>query len=220
MEVCASKKPAVHPYSAQCLTLTYPALTASSGFVPQNQGMLAGVKFSPVFERFCYIFTQRKMHLGHMASPLMHILLNPNAVPKCVNTATQVPVHIQAEAHKVFQAAIDDGVIVRVDKPARVGFSRCLRAEASSRGVRLICNLTWLNSFIQCSIYPFHLVKDILQVIKPDAKDFCVFDAVYGYLQVPLDEESSHLTTFLLPDGQYWYLVAPMGQNSSGDEWC
>ena len=45
-------------------------------------------------------------------------------------------------------------------------------------------------------------------------------DAVHGYFQLGLDEESSMLTTFLLPSGRYRYLRAPMGLTARSDEWC
>jgi hypothetical protein len=35
-----------------------------------------------------------------------------------------------------------------------------------------------------------------------------------------LDEESAKLTTFLLPSGRYQYLGAPMGLNTSSNEFC
>ena len=49
---------------------------------------------------------------------------------------------------------------------------------------------------------------------------FAKFDAVNGYFQVPMDEESSRLTTFILPSGRYRYLRIPQGLNASSDEWC
>ena len=45
-------------------------------------------------------------------------------------------------------------------------------------------------------------------------------DAVHGYFQIPLDDASAELTTFLLPSGRYMYRRAPMGLNASSDEWC
>ena len=42
----------------------------------------------------------------------------------------------------------------------------------------------------------------------------------HGYFQIPLDEEASRLTTFILPSGRFRYLRAPMGLSSSSDEWC
>ena len=38
-----------------------------------------------------------------------------------------------------------------------------------------------------------------------------------GYFQVELDEESSYLTTFLLPSGRFRYVRAPMGLCISSD---
>ena len=51
-------------------------------------------------------------------------------------------------------------------------------------------------------------------------KVFAKLDAVHGYLQLRLDKESSKLTTFLLPQGKFRYLRAPMGLNASSDKWC
>ena len=45
-------------------------------------------------------------------------------------------------------------------------------------------------------------------------------DAVHGYFQLALAEESSFLTTFLLKQGKFRYLRAPMGLNASSDKWC
>ena len=40
---------------------------------------------------------------------------------------------------------------------------------------------------------------------------FAKLDATHGYFQIPLDEEASKLTTFILLLGRYRYLRAPMG---------
>ena len=49
---------------------------------------------------------------------------------------------------------------------------------------------------------------------------FKKLEATHGYFQIPLDEEASRLTKFLLPSGRYHYLRAPMGLSSSSNEWC
>ena len=59
-----------------------------------------------------------------------------------------------------------------------------------------------------------------MQSIPESAKFFAKLDAVHGYFQLALDEESSFLTTFLIPTGRYRYLRAPMGLSSSSDKWC
>ena len=45
-------------------------------------------------------------------------------------------------------------------------------------------------------------------------------DAVHGYFQLALDEKRSMLTTFLLLQGKFRYLRAPIGLNGSTDEGC
>ena len=54
-------------------------------------------------------------------------------------------------------------------------------------------------------MHPFPVVRDILQAIHREAKIFAKLDAAHGYFQFARDKESSHLTTFLLPQGRFWY---------------
>ena len=68
--------------------------------------------------------------------------------------------------------------------------------------------------------HPFPTGRDIIATIPPEAKVFAVFDALKGYWQVELAEESKSLTTFLTEFGRYRHLRAPMGLNASGDEFC
>ena len=79
---------------------------------------------------------------------------------------------------------------------------------------------TKLNSFVQRPVHPFPSVSDIVQAIPSSAVIFAKFDAVNGYFQIALDEESSKLTTFILPSGRYHYKRTPQGLNASSDEWC
>ncbi len=51
----------------------------------------------------------------------------------------------------------------------------------------------------------------------PQAKVFSILDAKCGFWQIPLDEESSKLTTFMTPFGRYKFLRMPYGI-STGSE--
>ena len=86
--------------------------------------------------------------------------------------------------------------------------------------MRLVTDYTKLNKFVHRPIHPFPSTHDIMQSIPHGQKLFAKLDAVHGYFQLALDEESSFLTTFLLPQGRFRYLRAPMGLNASSDEWC
>ena len=83
--------------------------------------------------------------------------------------------------------------------------------------VRLMTDYTELNKHVKRPIHPFTHTKEILQAVP---KVFAKLNAVHGYFQIGLDEVSSKLTTFLLPQGKFRYLWAPMGLNASSDEWC
>ena len=75
--------------------------------------------------------------------------------------------------------------------------------------VRLVTDYTKLNSFVQRPVHPFPSVSDIVQAIPSSASVFAKFDAVNGYFQIALDEESSKLTTFILPSGRCLLYTSP-----------
>ena len=84
----------------------------------------------------------------------------------------------------------------------------------------MVTDFTKINKFVIRPVHPFLSVEDIVQCIPAGTAFFAKMDAIHGYFQLALDEESSRLTTFLLPSGRYRYLRAPMGLSSSSYEWC
>ena len=86
--------------------------------------------------------------------------------------------------------------------------------------VRLVTDFCRLNKTIKRPVHPFPSAHDIIRTVKPSSTLFTKVNAVHGYFQVPLNEKSQLLTTFILPDGKYCYKAAPMGLSSSGDELC
>lgn len=83
--------------------------------------------------------------------------------------------------------------------------------------VRMVIDYRKLNQATRRSVHPFSSVPDLMHQILPESQWFAKLDAVHGYFQIPLDEASSYLCAFLLPDGKYRPLVAPMGWKGSGD---
>ena len=63
--------------------------------------------------------------------------------------------------------------------------------KGDGKSVRLVTDYTKLNSYVDRPVHPFPSVIDILQSIPSEAKYFAMFDAVNGYFQIPLDQESS-----------------------------
>ena len=84
----------------------------------------------------------------------------------------------------------------------------------------MVTDFTHINRFVIRPVHPFPSVQDIVQCKPAGTAFFSKMDPIHGYFQLALDEESSRLTTFLLPLGRYRYLRAQMGLSSSSDEWC
>ena len=174
-----------------------------------------------LFEKYSGVFTVRSMPPSPMAGGLMKIHLRPGPVtPKRVLTARQIPLHLREKAEELIQNAIEDGVIVPVNEPSEWISPAHFVPKPHGRGVRMVTDYTTLNKYVQRPVHPFPSAADIFNSLDPTATIFCTLDAVSGYFQIPLDEPSSRLTTFLLPAGRFRYTRAPMGLNASSDEWC
>ena len=141
--------------------------------------------------------------------------------PKKVYTAAQPPLHLKKSADKVLKEAIKNKLIeeVPVNEPSE-WCSRGFFVPKPSGEARLVVDLSPLNELIERPIHPFIAGTDLLKNLDPNSRVFCKLDAVLGYYQIPLDEESKKLMTFLLASGRYRYLRAPMGCSASSDEWC
>jgi hypothetical protein len=135
-------------------------------------------------------------------------------------TARPIPVHFRKEADRMVEELIAEGILARVEHPTDWISAGHFVPKPDGKRVRLVTDFTDLNLTVKRPVHPFPSTGDILQGISAGSTWFAKLDAVHGYFQVPLDDESSYLTTFLLPSGRYRYLRAPMGLCSSGDEFC
>ena len=86
--------------------------------------------------------------------------------------------------------------------------------------VRMVTDYSKINKFVKRPMHPFPSIADIVRSIPAGTCFFAKMDEIHGYFQLALDEDSSKLTTFLLPSGRYRYLQAPMDLSSSSDECC
>ena len=149
----------------------------------------------------------------------MHIHIKEEATPSKVTTARRVPLRYESEAEKTVQELIEKGVIVSANETTDWCSPAFFVPKGDKIRVRLVTDYTELNKHIKRPIHPFSSTKEILQAVPKNAKVFAKLDAVHGYFQLGLDKASS-MITFLLPQGKFRYLRAPMGLNASSDEWC
>ena len=141
--------------------------------------------------------------------------------PIRVKTSRKVPLHFQKEAEKTLQWYLDSGVLEKV--PENTSTEWCspgFFVPKPNGKVRLVVDYREINRFIRRPVHPFPSPRDIVKDIRPDSKWFLKLDATQGYYQIPLDEDSKDLTTFLLPSGRYRFTRAPMGLSPSSDNFC
>ena len=90
--------------------------------------------------------------------------------------------------------------------------------KSNSSEPRITVDLTGLNKYVRRPAYPTRVPRDVVASIPGGMRYFTTFDSRHGYWQVPLDPESSALTTVLTPWGAYRFKRNPMGLISAGDE--
>ena len=150
----------------------------------------------------------------------MKIYLKDNSVLYCASAPRPIPLRFQEPANSEIAMHIATGVIVPCDEPTDWCSPAFFVPKGDSKRVRLVTDYTKLNQFVVHPVHPFPSVPDIIQSIPASAACFAKLDPTHGYFQLPLDEEPSKLTTFILSSGHYRYLGALMGLSSSSDEWC
>ena len=152
--------------------------------------------------------------------PLMKIhLKRGEKVPFRVTTARAIPLHWVEKAERCVNKLLNAKSIAPQDAPTEwcaPGFF-VLKPDGE---LRLVVDYTGLNSYVERPTHVFPSTSEIIAGIDPKSRYFAKLDALSGYHQVPLDEESAKLTTFLLPCGRFKHLVAPMGLSASSDEFC
>ena len=169
-----------------------------------------------------------------MAGPPMRIHLKAGAKASRVLTARQYPIHWAKAANEAVEKLLETVLVEEADPTDWIspGFfvlkGDPLEKKAMKDGLtvvtvddlRLVVDYTALNKWVERPIHPFPSAQEIIDRIPAGSRFFAVMDLTKGYHQVLLDEESSKLTTFLLPSGRYRFTRAPMGLNSSSDEFC
>ena len=149
--------------------------------------------------------------------PVLH------AIPYRISVAQQIPLRFQDQANKTIKHVLDSKIIAKCDTPSAWCSPGFFVVKGDGKSVRLVTDYTKLNLHIDRPVHPFPSVIDILQSFPSTAQIFAKFDAVNGYFQIPLDQQSSALITFILPSGRYRYLHIPQGlnvrpMNGAGDQ--
>ena len=103
----------------------------------------------------------------------------------------------QRAAEKTVDDLVRLKVIVEENEPqdwCALGF---VVPKPNRKEVRMVTDYSKINKFVKRPVHPFPSVVDIVRSIPAGTRFFSKMDAIHGYFQLALDEESSKLTTFL-----------------------
>ena len=92
--------------------------------------------------------------------------------------------------------------------------------KKNSDKICMCVDLSHLNRFVSRERYQSPTpVLAVADIAASEAKIFTVLDALKGYHQCPIDQDSQILTTFITPFGRYKYLRAPYGISSISEHY-
>ena len=150
--------------------------------------------------------------LGTLSHPYM-IQITEGVKPLCLYTPRKVPIPLMDKVRKELDSMQTSGVISPVEEPTE-WCSGLVTVMKPNGNVRLCVDLTQLNKAVKREIYPMKSVQDSLTQMA-GAKIFSKLDANSGFWQIPLDEESKLLTTFITPFGRFKFNRLPFGISSA-----
>ena len=136
-----------------------------------------------------------------MCTQRIKIYLKDNSVPYRVSAHWPIPLCFQEPAISEIAKHTASGIIIPCDAPTDWCSSAFFVPKGNGKRVRLVTDYTKLNQYVVCPVHPLPSVSDILQSMPASAACFAKLDATHGYFQIPLDDEGSKLTTFILPAG-------------------
>ena len=143
----------------------------------------------------------------------VHITLNEDAQPYSLSTARRVPIPLMSKVKEELSRLQKAGVIEVISEPT--DWSAPIIPVLKNNGTVRICNdYKQLNKVVKRERHVLPTLEDILHKLS-GAKVFSRLDATSGFFQLPLDDESAKLTTFITPFGHYFYRRLPQGITSS-----
>ena len=141
----------------------------------------------------------------------MHITLKKDYFPFKTLSARRVALRYEDKAAKTINELIEKKVITRVKETTEWCSPAFFVPKGDKIRVRLVTDYTELNKHVMRPVHLFSHTREILQAVPNHAKHFAALDAVHGYFQLGLDQESSYITTFLLPQGEVQISQSPHG---------
>ena len=137
--------------------------------------------------------------------------LKPNTRPVYV-PSYRLPHSQRKVAHNLVENMLTEGIIQESYSPWNSPMFLVPKKDGSYRAV---VDFRRVNDVTVPDHYPLPVLQDLLQSIGKNNTVFSTLDLKSGFWQIPLDENSRHITAFSTPTGHYEWLRCPMGLRNS-----
>jgi len=159
-------------------------------------------------------------NINSMKGEEFHIYLTDDGRPFCVNTTRSIPYAY----HDKFKAKLDLIQSQKIITPVTEATDWCalivVVPKKNSDRICMCVDLSHLNRYMKREKYQLAIPAEAIADISAcQAKFFNVLDAMKGYHQCPLDQESQLHTTVITPFGRFKYARAPYGISSKSEHY-
>ena len=149
--------------------------------------------------------------IGLMKTPPVKLEVSEGATPRAVTSARKIPIPLMKPVEEELLRLEEAGIIKTVTCPTE-WCSPMVPVRKAGNKVRITVDYKHLNKAVKREIFPIPTLEQLTSKLS-GATLFSKLDAASGFFQLPLDEESSLLTTFITPFGRKAFLRLPMGLN-------
>ena len=164
-------------------------------------------------KRLDQIGSSKPASIGLMKTEPVTVKLTAGVEPSCLTTARRVPFPLMDDVKAELDRMVTSEVIRVVIEPTD-WCSAMVPVVKKNGTVRICVDLKKLNIAVRRE----HLMLPSLDDIAPKlahSKVFSTLDAASGFWQIPLDENSQLMTTFITPFGRYAFRRLPFGISSA-----
>ncbi|KAL1279202.1 hypothetical protein QQF64_025875 [Cirrhinus molitorella] len=151
--------------------------------------------------------------LGLMACEPVKIMLKSTAEPYSVHVARRVPIPMLTKVKQELDRMEQLGVIEEVSE-ATPWCAPMVPVAKRNGDIRICVDLKRLNEAVIREKYVLPTLDDITSKLA-GATVFSSLDAASGFWQIPLDDASKRLTTFITPFKRYCFRRLPFGITSA-----
>ena len=141
------------------------------------------------------------------------VMLKDNAQPYSLKVPRRIPIPLMEKVKEELLRMKRNNVIEEVTEPTD-WCAGIVVVKKKSGAIRICTDFKKLNMAVKRERYMIPTIEDTLHKINGSSV-FSKLDATSGFWQIPLDESTAKLTTFITPFGRFFYKRLPFGISSA-----